>query len=203
MVLGECLRGLFPSGMGGGSGPFRMDCEFGQVITTMYYRVRMKHSANFTDNGNTGTKFGFFLKALGSPDGGTNHYFGFNGGTTDDFRPMSGFQFSQPGPTSVTMEANNPIGGPIYKAIPLDTFRTYELLIIGNSAPGVADGTLKLWVDGTLMINRVGNRLVWHDGAGRPTGFLGVTWNPTYGGGFNPVPEDMYMYVSDWYVSGS
>ena len=32
--------------------------------------------------------------------------------------------------------------------------------------------------------------------------FIGLMWNPTYGGGHNPVPYDMWQKIDHWMISG-
>lgn len=188
------LSGLFRQGDPGGSGPFRMDRLFSSTVTSVYQCIWMKHSTNFTDNGNTGTKFGFLLPVA---NGGTNHYWGFHGGTTDLFTPMIGVQGNSGGLISKSHEAHNP-GGSRFQSIPLGVWRKYEVLIVGNSSPGVPDGSVTMWVDGLKAIDKR-NILIFP--SDRPQGFMGVTWNPTYGGGLNPVPWDQWMFVDRWYVS--
>jgi len=168
-----------------------MDLAFA-TATSVYECIWIKHSTNFTDNKNVGTKFGFLLPV---PNGGTNHYFGWHGGATDLFTPMLGLQFAGGVPASQSLEGR--LGGARFQAIPLGVWRKYEILFIGGTS-GTPNGSVSLWVDGVQVVNKQ-NIIVFP--AGKPAGFSGVTWNPTYGGGLNPVPWDQWMFVDRWYVS--
>jgi hypothetical protein len=74
-----------------------------------------------------------------------------------------------------------------------------ETLYIANTA-GARDGTVKLWVDGTLVIDFT-NRIQW---SATVDAWQWTTWLPVYGGG-GMVPTDAvnaYHRLKDFYVSG-
>ncbi len=180
------IAGKFPAGAKGGTAPFRVERSFnGTRYTTLFMCVWMKHSVNFTDNGNVGTKFSFYR------GDGTNHYWGFDGGPDgqdDKFLFFFGLQRG----------AGNRDFRSTYSATPLGVWRKYEVLTVGNT-PGRADGVLRVWVDGQLVVN-ASDVAYWK--SSQIPGFSGFAWEPVYGGGLNPVPHDMYMYVDHWFVSG-
>jgi len=74
-----------------------------------------------------------------------------------------------------------------------------ETLYVANSA-GTRDGTVKLWIDGTLTIDFT-NRIQWSATADM---WQWTTWLPVYGGG-GMVPTNAvnaYHRLKDFYVSG-
>jgi hypothetical protein len=67
--------------------------------------------------------------------------------------------------------------------------------------PGNADGTVKHWLDGQLIINRDGNEMLVGATQSAKWGLL-WQWSPVYGGGpSHPVTEDFYQYIDNIYVS--
>jgi hypothetical protein len=72
-----------------------------------------------------------------------------------------------------------------------------EVLIIANTL-GNADGVARMWVNGTQVLNVTNVQYFFPSQA---PAFNGVTWNPTYGGGLNPVPYDMFQFIDHWRLS--
>ena len=181
---GNVAAGLFPAGWDGGRSPFRLERPFGRTYRTIYQCLWLKHSPNFTDNGNVGTKVSFYRGE------GTNHYWAFDGGsgTNDGFYFFFGLQAG----------AGNRDWRSNYSAKPLGVWRKYEILVVGNT-PGQADGVVRVWVNGSKIIEST-NVAYWT--AAQTPGWHGIAWDPTYGGGTNRVPYDMYMSIDHWYVSG-
>ena len=64
--------------------------------------------------------------------------------------------------------------------------------------PGQANGILRVWADGTLIIEAT-DVAFW--GATQTAGWTGVAWEPTYGGGLNPIPTTMFQAIDHWYIS--
>lgn len=179
------LEGKFPQGAPGGRGPFRMDLIFRRHVSTVYMCVWMKLSDNFTNNGNTGTKFGFFLTPYEGTNKYLNHYFNLTnrlGINLQSARATLNRQMQSNFPTTRNLGA----------------WHRIEWLIVANSS-GMSNGTARMWVDGRQVLNI---NDVQYFFPGQEPAFKGVSWNPTYGGGLNPVPYDLYQWVSDWYISG-
>ncbi len=187
----DFLRATFPAGTAGGAdypNAFRAGYGFSSSGTKsrLYVRVRFRLSSNWTDNGNTGTKFFFF-----SQQQGNNHYVNLTEG--GQFLPavsmQSTFGFGTPsGP-------NHFVAQPLTKGV----WHEMEILIVANTA-GVYNGQVRIWVDGALMqsANDMG-----YFAAGTTPRFEEMYFNPTYGGGRNPVPADQYLDLDHWYVSGA
>ena len=76
----------------------------------------------------------------------------------------------------------------------------FEVLLTLNT-PGQKNGAFRVWQDGTLT----------HDYTGREILAASVTqpywwqvqWSPTWGGSGDTVPEDMYMWIDQVYISGA
>lgn len=187
--VSEFMRAKFPAGTPGGGGypsAFRAGTGFSSTAdqSRLYVRVRFRLSPNWTDNGNTGTKFFFFDQHAGN-----NHYVNLTEGGA--FVPavnlQSTFGFGTPsGP-------NHPLPNDLAKGV----WHEMEVLIIGNT-PGVYNGQLRVWVNGSLVVS---DNVMGYFAAGQVARFNGLYFNPTYGGGFNPVPADQYLDLDHWYVS--
>jgi hypothetical protein len=187
----EFLRVTFPAGTAGGAdypNAFLAGNAFSSSgnKSRLYIRLRFRISSNWTDNGNTGTKFFFFNQQQGN-----NHYVNLTEG--GQLRPavnmQSSFGFGTPsGP-------NHFVAQPLTKG----EWHELEILIVANT-PGAYNGQLRMWVDGALMqsANDMG-----YFAAGTTPRFENMYFNPTYGGGRNPVPADQYVDIDHWYVSGA
>ncbi|HEY0930070.1 MAG TPA: Ig-like domain-containing protein [Gemmatimonas sp.] len=183
------MRATFPKGTGGGAdypNAFA-SLDWGSVttgMTKMYMRLRVRLSSNWTDNGNTGTKFFFFLQQQGN-----NHYIGMtNGGL---FQPMLGLQS--------TFGYGTPSGPNHYTPSPLSKGDWHELeVLVEANTPGQYNGKYRMWVDGQLLVTRTD---VGYFAAGQVVKFEEMYFNPTYGGGYNPVPADQSIDIDHWYMS--
>jgi hypothetical protein len=70
--------------------------------------------------------------------------------------------------------------------------------MVGNT-PGVADGSLTMFLDGAkiseytgIMFTATGGNSVWQQ----------LNWNPTWGGLGGTVTADMYLWMDHIYLSG-
>jgi hypothetical protein len=183
-AAGQIIEGTFPRGMPGGRGPFRMDRDFEHPVSAVYMCLWHKLDPQFTNNGNTGTKFGFLLTPYQGGSTGLNHYFNLTDRLGVNLQSAGGRlnrnMFSQ-----FNMMANR------------GRWHLLEFLVVGNS--GEADGVARIWVDGREVMHQRNVRFFF---SGQRPAFSGVTWNPTYGGGLNPVPRDLYQRIGRWYISG-
>lgn len=187
----EFLRVTFPAGTAGGAdypNAFLAGNAFssGGDKSRLYIRLRFRISSNWTDNGNTGTKFFFFNQQQGN-----NHYVNLTEGgqLLPAVSMQSAFGFGTPsGP-------NHFVAQPLTKGV----WHELEILIVANT-PGTYNGQLRMWVDGALMqsANDMG-----YFASGTTPRFENMYFNPTYGGGRNPVPADQYVDIDHWYVSAA
>jgi hypothetical protein len=74
----------------------------------------------------------------------------------------------------------------------------YELLM-KNNTPGVADGTLELWMNGTKCVTATGITIV---GAGQNNKWEDIWWSPTWGGVGGTPTTSFYEAVDHIYISG-
>ena len=182
--------GLFKQGDPGGDAPFRVYRIFdaAEEHRSLYLCVYAKHSADFDNtNGNTGTKF---LFPAGDQYLGTQTYAGHDGSNMD-------FQFFQQGAVDRRLAANlDPAAARLL--MKRGEWVRYEILLKASSDNSVADGELHVWIDGVKTHQYTD--VQWQMGSART--WLSLMWNPTYGGGTNPVPLDQYQYIDHIHVAG-
>lgn len=79
------------------------------------------------------------------------------------------------------------------------TWHRYEYLMTLNDI-GVANGTVRVWWDGTLILEYTD--VVFRDSA-NPSGFYGRRWDPIWGGGGGSQhSRDDYLEIDHLYISG-
>jgi hypothetical protein len=178
------IAGKFPKGSNGGSAPFGLDRFFGKTVTTIYNCMFTYLDPLFTNNGNSGTKFGFLLTPYNSGTQSLNHYFNLTNNL------------------GINLQSNNAVlNRNMLSSFSLVGHRgqwvKLEFLVVGNSL-GNADGIARMWVNGAQVLNATNVQYFYPN---QNPAFNGITWNPTYGGGLNPVPYDMYHQIDNWYLS--
>ena len=178
------VEGLFRAGGKGGSAPFNVGIKFTKK-TTVYFCVWQKLSTNFTNNGNTGTKWGF----LRTPYEGTdpqrvNHYF--------NLANRLGINLQSAG---ATLNRN------MYSSYDMvnhaGVWHRIELLAVAYTK-GNKDCIARIWVDGVKVLDQTDVQYFFPN---QVPAFNGINWNPTYGGGHNPIPYDMWQRVDHWLIS--
>lgn len=179
------LEGRFPQGHPGGRGPFKIVRNFPDPVQSVYMCIVQKLSDNFTNNGNTGTKFGFFLTPYAEGKERLNHYFNLSNRLGINLQSGGGV-LNRNMPSQFSMMAHR------------GEWVRIEYLVVAN-AKGLSDGIARIWVNGRPVLNQTGVRFFFPS---QEPAFTGVTWNPTYGGGSNPVPVDMFQRIGQWYISG-
>jgi hypothetical protein len=156
----------------------------------LYTRLRFRVSANWSDNGNVNTKWFFF--AQNAPVGASvNHFVNLTekGTLKPGVRLQSTFGFATPsGP-------NKDISG----TLNFGQWYDIEILMIANT-PGVYNGVARIWVDGVLRLDATD---VGYFASNNMARFDAMIFNPTFGGGINPVPHDQYIDIDHWYTSVS
>jgi hypothetical protein len=192
MSASNVVAGLFPQGSPGGSGPFYIYRTMGaaEQYKNIYICVYMKHSSDFDNtNGNAGTKF---LWPAGDQVQGTGTYFTFNGSSMD-------FGVNQQGGNSNNREmyANLGVSGTVFSK--RGQWVRYEVLMKANTDNSTPNGQLHIWIDGVKTHQYTD--VNWQMSSART--WLSLAWNPTYGGGLNPVPHNQYEYIDHLRVSGS
>ncbi len=177
------VAGSFPQGHNGGTAPFGLTRTFRQT-DMIYMCVFTMLDPAFTNGGNNNVKFGFFLTPYTGGTFGLNHYFNMTNNV--------GVQL-QSGATQLnrTMLSSFSLIGHRGQWVKI------EWLIIGNTL-GNVDGVAKVWANGSQVLS-VSN--VEYFFSNQPPLFNGITWNPTYGGGLNPVPYTQYQFIDNWYLS--
>jgi hypothetical protein len=185
------VAALFKQGDPGGSGPFYVYRPFAasEQYRNLYLCFYLKHDAAFENtNGNSETKF---LWPAGDHVQGTSTYLTHRGADM-------AFMVQQQNAVDRELAANLNA-----TAARLDVRRgqwvRYEILMKANTADGVGDGALDVWLDGvhTHQFTDVD----WVMNSART--WQSLAWNPTYGGGTNPVPQDQYQYMDHIHISGA
>ena len=180
------IQGLFPAGGKGGSAPFRLNRRFDRTYSVLYLCMATKIDPRFTNNGNAGTKFGYFLSPYDNGKGKLNHYINLTARMGVNLESHKG-------------ELNRNIRSSFNLLAQRGTWHRIELVLYSNR-DGLSNGSLQMWADDRMVLNEFSIKFFY---PGQDPGFSGITWNPTYGGGHNPVPYDMYQWIDNWYMSGS
>jgi hypothetical protein len=184
------VAGLFRQGDAGGSGPFYVYRPFasGEQFKNLYICVYMKHSANFDNsNGNAGTKF---LWPAADRVQGAETYVTFDGSDMN-------VGINQQGATNREMYSNLGASGAGRVLNKRGSWVRYEFLLKGNTS-GSANGEMHIWLDG-VKTHQYTN-VNWTMGSSRT--WQSLAWNPTYGGGLNPVPHDQWEYIDNVRITG-
>ena len=196
------LRVAFPNGHPGGGvyeTPFVSGSGFGSGgdKREMYWRCVYKISADWTDNGNTATKFNFVDQSPGSGAIANNHYINLTSlGTLSPYLAIQRNNWDVGG----TSSQNYPPG--LANVTRKGKWNKLEVQLIANTiVAGVSeanDGTVRVWLNNTLLFEYT-NVCFFHRS-------MTASWksnycNPTYGGGSNAVPQDQYIDIDHWYVS--
>ena len=184
---GKALRIGYPMGAPGGAAPSRWGSrEFPANQGSVYVCAWVRMSANYSNNGNVGTKL-FFMK-----DPWNNHFVGFDSPDRDRTAfLMSGLQPSSGVANNVGQVStpnDNIAGGGWHKI---------EVLWQVNT-PGRPNGHYRQWVDGTLTGQS--DTVQWFQ-AGQSPHWTSIWFDPTFGGGMNPVPHDQYIDVDHLVVA--
>ncbi len=188
------IRGEFNAGDAGGSAPFSVRRSFvsGELYPKLYLCMYVKHDANFDNtNGNAGSKFFW-------PAGDAPGSFGSDTYTSHDGVNMDFALFQQ---NRVDRQLGQNVGpaGQARMVTRRGQWVRYEMLFVMNTANGAANGQFHAWIDGvkthqyTDVDFNISAARAWQS----------LRWEPTYGGGTNPVPHDQYQYIDHLRISGS
>ena len=202
---------LFPAGFGSGSAPESMYPRANPYTPQprqLYVHFFVKLSANWYGNTTAGVnKILFVTFGVGGNDPSGSaviEFLGMGGidGTEQALQPsvspegaisMNG----QPGP-SFSLGVNR-VPYTFASQVSRGVWHRFEALITINT-PGLENGGVKWWWDGTLY-GDYSNQIRWSgDGAAL---FQNVVWSPTYGGGAGQtLTANQWMSLKDLFVSG-
>lgn len=176
-------------GMQGGQSP--ANASFGNLTgspTRVYFRMGFKTPADWSDNGNSGTKLIFFSQITDSGQR-TNHYIPMTGNGTNLIRPGVNLQ-------STGWGGSNNID-------PSQTFNHGEWhdleVILHAGTAGNADGIAQVWMDGIQVVN---SSTVAFFGPLMTPRFTEFYFDPTFGGGTNP-PINKFVQVAQFYYESA
>jgi len=185
----KVLQLKFPKGFGGGVEPMVINWNesghFPANTGTLYMRMRVKLDANWSDNGNDGTKFIWPRPMVEN----TAHFSPISrakGGMTVGFN----FQASYLNGADDDNEDRSPRS--------LGVWHDVEWLLYQGSSASANDGTVKVWVDGTLVVSESRKKFAKN---GDQLGWKYVSIAPVFGYGTKPVPHDQYIWIDHWYAS--
>lgn len=203
----KVLKGITPAGQSPGTGPFTYGFTLATPYKNVYYAGVQKWDANWQNTvGGAGTKH---MWLAGDQIQGTATYITLDGEFSMNFGIV------QQGAPSREMYANLPgADGTLYSL--RGTWIGWEAIHRANSAAGVTDGELHIWINGTKTHEYP--RSVPHGGTSGGNGgvdwsmdlfntgvrkWLSIVWNPTYGGGGSPPSVDQFCYLDHFRMSGS
>jgi hypothetical protein len=189
MSPGGVLRINYPTGFRGGAAPSRFGSRHFPANTgTVFTCGWLRFSPRWTTNRNVTTKL-FFIRG----DNDLNHVVVTDAGS--DFTHAYLYTTLQ-----FTREVNTfNVGQVLTPANDLSDGRWHkiEVLWVANT-PGQPDGAYKQWVDGSLTAEA--SNVTWFLSSQVPN-WTYVWFDPTYGGGSNPVPRPLWLEFDHFYAS--
>ncbi len=190
---GGGLRVTYSPSLAGGNSPGQLGTgDFASAGTgTIYVRYQSRTSPGFTTNGNTDIKnFEPHTFQEGASSGEENHILALWAvGSSSQLSPLIGLQ----GPYTASNIHPNPA-----IVVSDGNWHTIEWLLVQDSPAGAGNGTAKVWVDGTQVINAAS--VTWL-ASGNQRGWKALVCDPTYGGGTANPPTTMYWDYNNLYVS--
>lgn len=212
------LRGYFPVDFVGGSSPFNYGLDLPTPVKKLYLSIIIKWSNPFNNaNQNAGTKF---IWVEGDEIQGGCTYLstapGGNGAGSLDTESHMFFSCNQqggavlpgdPDPETNTNRSLNPNVAGNESVANLEQYIgswiEIEVLVEANTSNTTFDGKFDAWINGTHTHHHTD--VAWQmDNAN--TGnrrWLGLNYEPTYGGGEHIVPQDQWHYVDHVRIAGS
>src|SRR6266849_2793984 len=197
-------QGLYPVGLAGGRGPFNYYlAPLAGNPTKLYLAFWFKYSSNYVPNGVVNKIYYIWIhgnpsitldmmadyttqiRTQNMPSGSVNY-----DGSSKSYGSGAGtgspnLAYGQPGSGNVVLT--------------LGQWHLWEQILDCNTA-GNFDGTMKWWIDGTLVgwYNNVG-----FAGSSESHVWERIAWNPIYGGGGPAVGQNMWLYMDHLHASGS
>jgi hypothetical protein len=194
------IRTRFPAGLPGGNAPVDMGGwdaagsgatgQKSKVYTSMWIKLL----GNDYENHPVITKMGFIAYAL-SPSAAQNQgVWQLKGTGQQTIGRAFAVQFGQQGPLTRVI-SQNASGGNV---MTVGVWHHWETLMELNTL-GEADGVLKWWVDGVLVMDYSDIEYIV---PGSTNHFHGWKWNPTWGGTCCVRTRDDYFAIDHVYISG-
>jgi hypothetical protein len=189
------LQFRYPTGFEGGSSPGNSRLPFSSFdnggYQKMYFRYAFRISDNFFGHDSGINKLQHIWITVPVKNRIVPLLFGQG---TDQLRYMMALQGD---PDQIGRLGANQTG--VSDVINRGQWYVLEMLLELNT-PGVANGVLKYWIDGTLVGSYDSVKFL---GSGEPTGFYEFMHGPTWGGIAYQVPSTMYLWFDHTYVSGA
>lgn len=209
---GSGLRITYPSTVSGGFSPVRFIFSIATPGTsTFYIRFLIRYSANWTNNGNAGTKIFEPRWPNNSNNNSENHVIG---GRCDNPPAIDQYlQFLLQGPAGNARNIPQPaISGSLGTWSGIDpngqlagptrgTWHKCELVAVAESTPGNGDGVATGWVDSVQAFTA--SDVQWL-ASGDSWGLASLLCDPTYGGGTQNPPSitpSIFWDIDQLYVS--
>jgi len=207
---GTGLRVLYPASLPGGFAPVIFGFTLPGAGKTLYIRMRVRYSPNWTNNGNVGTKICEPQFVNSNNGGNENDAIGGhcdNPPQADQYLqvlqqwgnglPLAFRNLPDGNPTSwARADPNGQLAGPT-----AGTWHTIELLFTPQSSTSTADGGCRIMNDGNECVNAT--NVQWVQGSDSQNwGY--IRFEPTYGGGHNSPPNVtpfLYWDFDELYVS--
>jgi hypothetical protein len=197
------MRITYPAGFVGGSSPGSSSVYFGRDVDgfrSVYVAHDLLLSYNWQGHGSEQNKIWFF----NAPDGNRTILTvkAHGGPGASEFTLVPTVKQTKDPVQGRGRGANlyPNLGGP---KIHRGQRQSIEILVTMNSAPGVRDGELHIWIDGAKTHEYTpqrGNGINWYDdGDGSRIGQL--KWTPVWGGIGGRVQSVMFMEMGSVYVS--
>lgn len=160
----------------------------------LYIRMRLKFSPNWdTDGHYGGVKFGYWGSDGRGSSSPTQYWTSNGGGGGSSFRIFFQDQ-TGPAPNFNMFSSGTPLS--------LNRWHTVEILQTAQSARGVADGSIKIWVDGALSINASGINFVGSSDNLSSTLFNGIQVFFIRGSAGRAFRVDDWLRLGELYISG-
>jgi hypothetical protein len=181
------LQVNFLTSQNGGSAPTEVALLNRFDYGTLFVGFEIFVDPTWSNGGNSGTKFGFIRR-----NGQNNNYINFCDGTS-----FSGaFRLST---QQTSADQHYSPSGFSLGAANKNRWLRVEILMVANTG-GNSDGQFYMWVDGVLKKNLTTGVLHFSSSQTHRWNYLSI--EPTYGGGTNHPPTNMYFRIRGMRVSG-
>lgn len=195
----RCLRTTFGNGLAAGGAPCRISGwdtgEFGNEYEKVYYSSRIKIEGSDFENQAVGCKMGFW--GFNNNSSAANQGFFIIPGTGSQHVDADfNIEFWQQG--NVSPDVNWSQNVDTSRIFTVGAWHHWEVVFILNTV-GSANGTLKMWMDGTLIHNHTN---VTYRNSGNAHGFFGYSFNPTWGGIGGTKTRDDFIRQDHVRISG-
>jgi uncharacterized protein YjdB len=197
---GNVVQQNFTPSLVGGSSPASLGTPLNPQRQTLYLSMWMKMSPNYEGHPSNVNKIIHFY----TRNGANIAIFTIRGAGMGTLVPAMGLQnlaanyewFS--GTTRVFETVANLEPNVTTCTVTRGVWNRYEM-VLKNNTPGVADGTVELWMNGTKCLNYTA---IMYVPAGGNNKWEEINWSPTYGGGPIALTSTFFTQADHIYVSG-